>query len=110
MITAAEAREIAKTSDVVCERLLQMLDPKIREAAEMGKSQFDTRHVDKLQTEYQGYSRGVATPLMTKMVDKLKALGYTAEFASEKINYREDPDEPDRTYPTAYYYFIRIRW
>jgi len=114
MIKASEAREIVKTSEASCARLLEWIDPYVRKLAEEGKTSFSIFN-EELIVRCDGYSSTLSeTPLMTKMVEKLKLLGYRTELTTEKNDntfrglgfYDDNEPAPIPTYKK----FISISW
>lgn len=114
MIKANEARELVKTSDIVAERLLNWMDPQVRKLAEEGKTNFKA-YTEELMVRCEGYSHNLKeTPIMIKVLERLKLLGYRAEFVVEKNENRfrglgvcdDDDHDPTPTYTKC----ISISW
>lgn len=114
MISASAARELVKTSDASCERLLKWIDPYVRKLAEEGKTSFDIFTEELITRSDNSFSVLKETPLMTKMVEKLKSFGYRAEFCTKKnentfrgLGVYDDNEQPPNPTYTRY---IQISW
>ena len=88
MITATEAKELVKCSDVMVQRYLEALDPAIRSAAESGRTFLVTSSVsttingshDVLSVHMPSRKMPEMTELQKRLIDALKKFGFAAQF------------------------------
>jgi hypothetical protein len=116
MIKASEARELVKTSDMVADRLIKWIDPQVRKLAEEGKTSFDIYN-DELMVRGEGYSAVLKeTPIMLKVLERLKSFGYRTEFVTQKQEVSRrmlgcmDDEDTVANMPPSYFRYIRISW
>lgn len=77
MITASQARAIIQESDLEVERILSLLDVKIRGAAKEGKRIYAAYNEAPWQSE-EVYVPVSTSPLQSKIISRLKLLGFGA--------------------------------
>ena len=107
MLSAKEAREIVESSDVEVLKVLEMFDEKIRYTAAQGKKEY-FYYMDAAEM-YRGTP--LAKPLVVSVIERLRALGYSAEYSFYGDSYvprglaDDDGDGPEYTN-----YGIVVRW
>lgn len=111
MITAHEAVQLVKTSDVEVERWLKIIDVKIREAASAGKREL-ALYEDGLWGAELVRVPVKPTPIQVRLCQKLTslALGFSAKVEPHGEDYVPRGHE-DRENPEPYVnHVIVIRW
>lgn len=111
MITAHEAVQLVKTSDVEVEKWLKIIDVKIREAASAGKRELALYETG-LWTSEPHWVSVKPTPIQVRLCQKLTslALGFSAKVEAHGEQYVPRAFE-DRETPEQYVnHVIVIRW
>jgi hypothetical protein len=110
MITAAQARELAATSDSAIEKFLEKLEPKIAAAAEAGKREFAV-YEEGLWSNAETYLRVTETPIQARLCAALNRFGFGASVVQHGDAYvpRGLADDAGEG-PAHINHVILIRW
>ena len=107
MITAREAQELVEQSDTNIKKILDILDPKIRQAASEGKRSFYPYHGTVFDLVNNGFPQ--MTTFQRRLADELAKFGFTMSIDSYEFRGGIGTWEEDDTRDKLSHALI-IRW
>lgn len=121
MITAKEAQELVKCSDLMVNRFLDVIGPAIREAATAGKTSLIASTIvtapshDVLSVHAETFKVPELTGLQKRIIDSLKGKGFGAQFEKHGDPYvprskQTGYDDEDARQTHYQHWTLVVRW
>ena len=112
MITAQEALALVEQSDSTIQRIMEVLSPKIEDAASKGKRELQVYEEGWWGSEESFRTHAVVpSAKQARLIEQLKKHGYHVEFGRISDGYvPRGLAEDDGSGPTYYNMGISIRW